>query len=133
MLIANLLHETGNFRWMKELADGWAYENRTDLGNTSPGDGPKYKGAGVLMLTGKYNYTKAAEKLHDPLIVERGCDYTADHYPFRSALPWIEDNKLLDVCLTQGFEACCVRINGGYNGWEDRCAKYEITKQVFGV
>ena len=35
MLTANLMHETGNFKWMSELADGWAYENRLDLGNTS--------------------------------------------------------------------------------------------------
>ena len=81
MLIANLSHETGNYRWMKELADGTAYNNRSDLGN-GPNDGPKYKGAGVLMLTGKYNYTRAAAELQDPLIVERGCDYVADHYPF---------------------------------------------------
>lgn len=132
MLIANLLHETGNFRWMKELADGTAYNNRSDLGN-GPNDGPKYKGAGVLMLSGRYNYTRAAAELQDPLIVERGCDYVADHYPFRSALTWLKDNDLLNICLTKGFEACCVRINGGYNGWDDRCAKYEITKRVFGI
>ena len=133
MLTANLMHETGNFRWMKEIADGWAYEGRTDLGNTSPGDGPKYKGTGVLMLTGKYNYTRLAEELHDDLIIERGCDYVADHYPFRSALTWIKDNDLLNVCLTKGFDECCYRINGGWNGYDDRLAKYEICKQVFGV
>ena len=43
MLMANMMHETCNFVYMKEIADGWAYEGRTDLGNTSPGDGPKYK------------------------------------------------------------------------------------------
>ena len=37
MLIANLLHETGNFRWMSEIADGSAYEMRADLGNVYPG------------------------------------------------------------------------------------------------
>ena len=133
MLTANLMHETGNFRWMKEIADGTAYEGRTDLGNTEPGDGPKYKGAGVLMLTGRYNYTKCAEDLSDPKILERGCDYTADHYPFRSALRWIKDNKLLDVCLTKGFDECCYRINGGWNGYDDRAAKYQIAKKVFDV
>ena len=40
MLTANLMHETGNFIWMKEIADGSAYEGRTDLGNTQPGWGP---------------------------------------------------------------------------------------------
>ena len=131
MLIANLMHETGNFRWMKELADGTAYNNRTDLGN-GPNDGPKYKGAGVLQLTGRYNYQKAAEMLHDDLIVERGCDYVADHYPFRSALAWIKDNRLLKVCLEQGFDNCCYRINGGWNGIDDRHRKYQICKNVFG-
>ena len=133
MLTANLMHETGNFRWMKEIADGSAYEGRTDLGNTQPGWGRLYKGAGVLMLTGRYNYERAAEKLHDPKILERGCDYTAEQYPFRSALCWIEDNKLLDVCIHQGFDQCCYRINGGWNGYDDRLEKYQICKKVFGI
>ena len=133
MLTANFMHETGNFRWMKEIADGWAYEGRTDLGNTQPGDGPKFKGAGVLQLTGRYNYTRASEKLADPKIVERGVDYTSDHYPFRSALCWIEDNDLLNICLTKGFDACCYRINGGWNGYDDRLAHYKVAKEVFGV
>jgi len=132
MLTANLMHETGNFRWMKELADGTAYNNRSDLGN-GPNDGPKYKGAGVLMLTGKYNYRAAAEDLNDPLILTQGCDYTAEKYPFRSALGWIENNNLLNICLTKGFDECCYRINGGWNGYEDRLAKYKICQRVFRV
>ena len=133
MLIANLLHETGNFRWMSEIADGSAYEMRSDLGNIYPGDGKKFKGAGVLMLTGRYNYSRAAEELQDPLIVERGWEYVTDHYPFRSALTWIKDNDLLNICLTKGFDECCYRINGGWNGYDDRVEKYKITKNVFGV
>jgi len=112
MLTANLMHETGNFKWMKELADGTAYNNRADLGN-GPNDGPKYKGAGVMMLTSRYNYAAAAEDLGDPLILSEGCDYTAEKYPFRSALGWIRNNDLLNVCLTKGFDECCYRINGG--------------------
>ena len=133
MLIANLMHETGNFRWMKELADGTAYEGRTDLGNTSPGDGPKYKGTGVLQLTGKYNYTQLSKRLGDPKVLDLGCDYVADAYPFTSALQWIEDNQLLDICLNKGFDSCCYRINGGWNGYDDRAAKYKIALNVFGV
>ena len=133
MLTANCMHETANFIYMKEIADGWAYEGRKDLGNIHPGDGPKFKGAGVLQLTGRYNYTRASEKLSDPKIVERGVDYTCEQYPFRSALCWIEDNDLLNICLTKGFDACCVKINGGWNGYDDRLAKYKIAKKVFGV
>jgi hypothetical protein len=34
MLMANCCHETAGFVYMKEIADGWAYEGRSDLGNT---------------------------------------------------------------------------------------------------
>ena len=133
MLTANLMHETGNFKWMKEIADGWAYENRLDLGNTKPGDGPKFKGAGVLMLTGRANYTDFENYIKDPKVTDLGCDYVADTYPFRSAIAWIENNNLLNICLTKGFDECCYRINGGWNGYDDRASKYKICLDVFGV
>jgi predicted chitinase len=133
MLMANILHETGNMRWLKELASGEAYENRADLGNTQPGDGPKYKGAGVLQLTGRYNYSILAKDVNDPKVINIGCDYVAATYPFMSAYSWIENNGLLHVCLTKGFEECCYRINGGWNGIDDRKNKYEICKKVFGI
>jgi len=127
------MHETANFVYMEEIADGWAYEGRQDLGNIYPGDGPKYKGAGVLMLTGRYNYSRAAAELNDPLVLSRGCEYVAKHYPFRSAQKWIRDNNLLSICLNKGFDDCCYRINGGWNGYDDRLAKYKICKKVFKV
>ena len=75
MLMADMMHDL-QLR-AKEIADGWAYEGRTDLGNTSPGDGPKYKGAGVLQLTGKHNYSRLAEGLPDPKVMD-GVDYVAN-------------------------------------------------------
>ena len=128
MLMANMMHETCNFLYMKEIADGWAYEGRTDLGNTSSGDGPRYKGAGVLQLTGKYNYSRLAEGIGDPKVMD-GVDYVSNTYPFTSARIWIEENNLLSVCLTQGFDQCCLRINGGWNGYDDRLAKYRICQK----
>ena len=129
MLMANLLHETGNMRWMKELADGWAYEGRSDLGNTQPGDGPRFKGAGVLMLTGRYNYDRLSKALRDPRVLE-GCDYVVRTYPFTSAETWIRENDLLRIAKTKGFDDVCYRINGGWNGYEDRKAKYRICREV---
>ena len=128
MLMANMMHETCNFVYMKEIADGSAYEYRHDLGNTNPGDGPKYKGAGVLQLTGKYNYQRLANGIYDPKVMD-GVDYVANTYPFTSARIWIEENDLLSVCLTQGFDSCCRKINGGWNGYEDRLAKYRICQR----
>ena len=128
MLMANCCHETAGFVYMKEIASGWAYEGRSDLGNTEAGDGPRFKGAGVLQLTGRYNYQRLANGIGDQRVME-GVDYVADTYPFTSARIWIKENKLLDVCLTQGFEACCIRINGGRNGLDDRYRYYEKCKR----
>ena len=47
-------------------------------------------------------------------------DYVANTYPFTSAQIWIKENDLLNVCLNQGFDSCCTRINGGWNGYDDR-------------
>ena len=128
MLMANCCHETAGFVYMKEIASGWAYEGRSDLGNTEPGDGPRYKGAGVLQLTGRYNYQRLANGINDQRVME-GVDYVSNTYPFTSARIWIKENNLLDVCLTQGFEACCIRINGGRNGLDDRYRYYEKCKR----
>ena len=128
MLMANMMHETCNFLYMQEIASGTAYEYRTDLGNTQPGDGPKYKGAGVWQLTGKYNYSRLSKVIADPKVMD-GVDYVSNTYPFTSARIWIEENDLLSVCLNQGFDQCCRKINGGTNGWQDRHNKYEICKR----
>ena len=128
MLMANMMHETCNFLYMQEIASGAAYNGRTDLGNTSPGDGERYKGAGVLQLTGKFNYQQLADDINDPKVMQ-GVDYVSTTYPFTSARVWIEKNNLLGVCLNQGFDACCTTINGGWNGIEDRRVKYALCQR----
>lgn len=130
MLMANMMHETCNFVYMQEIASGEAYSNRSDLGN-GPADGPVYKGAGVLQLTGRYNYQRLADDLGDPKVMD-GVDYVSNTYPFTSAKTWIKENDLLNVCLNQGFDACCKRINGGWNGIDDRRAKYGICQREMG-
>ena len=127
MLMANMMHETCNFVYMKEISDGMYLRGRTDLGH-GPDEGEVWKGAGVLQLTGKYNYSRLAEGINDPKVME-GVDYVSTTYPFTSARIWIEENDLLSICLTEGFDACCYRINGGWNGYNDRLAKHQICKQ----
>ena len=51
MLMANLCHESCGFRYMKEIDPGYYLNGRTDLGNTQPGDGPRYRGCGPLQLS----------------------------------------------------------------------------------
>lgn len=138
MLMANLLHESCGFVYMKEIASGDAYEGRSDLGNTEPGDGRRFKGCGPLQVTGRvhfkqfHDWLKTHRNIDDPRILSEGTNYVADQYPFEIAISWIQNNHLLDVCLNQGFEACCVRINGGHNGYADRQARYAVCQKVMG-
>jgi predicted chitinase len=54
--LAQISHESAQFRYREEIASGAAYEGRADLGNTQPGDGKRYKGRGYMQLTGRDNY-----------------------------------------------------------------------------
>jgi len=48
--------ESGSLTSMLEGASGAHYEGNKMLGNTQPGDGPRFKGRGFKQLTGRYNY-----------------------------------------------------------------------------
>lgn len=123
-------HESGGLKWLMELADGTAYEGRKDLGNNQPGDGPKYKGAGLLQLTGRYNYQKFSEFIGDPKVME-GCRYVAFTYPFSSAGWYWDSRNLNDLCDKGASVADITRIvNGGSRGLEDRIAYYERAREM---
>lgn len=132
--LAQTAHESGGGKWKKELSDGWYLEGRTDIGNTQPGDGPKFKGAGYIQLTGRANYTRFSDwKKDDPLILDIGCNHVADTYPFTSAGFWWTDNRMNELCDTNpSVEQVTLRVNGGYNGLDDRKYYYGRCEQYIG-
>lgn len=132
--IAQLAHESGEFRYMRELADGKAYEGRKDLGNLRPGDGVKYKGRGPIQITGFNNYQNCSlaifgdERLLDtPELLESpdlGCQAAGWFWATRG---------LNDLADNRDFLKITKRINGGTNGLKDREKYYARALEVLGV
>jgi putative chitinase len=128
--LAQIAHESGELRYSEEIASGEAYEGRADLGNTQLGDGKRFKGRGLIQLTGRSNYQRYGKA--------RGRDYTTDN---TAKLLATEPNITVDVSCWFWMEhdlnipadaddvmAVTRTINGGYNGLEDRKAKLARTK-----
>ena len=128
--LSQTAHESGGGRYTKEIASGWDYEYRSDLGNTEPGDGPTYKGSGYLQITGRANYQALADYLGDQDVM-KGVDYVATTYPFTSAGHWWMNNSMNNLIDNGGtVEQVSKRVNGGYNGLEDRKYYYKRCSDV---
>ena len=127
--LAQLAHESGELRYMEEIASGAAYEGRANLGNTQPGDGKRYKGRGPIQLTGRANYTKYGQLLGLDLVNNPTIAATKE-VGFRIAGQFWKLNGLNELADQQQFKAITKRINGGYNGLDDRIKYYERAKKV---
>ena len=111
--MAQIAHESGGLQWFCEIASGAAYEGREDLGNTQPGWGKLYKGAGPIQLTGRKNYEALAHYLKDDRVIEEGCLYVATHLGFTASGFWWDMNKINQMC-DRG--ASCRQISARVNG-----------------
>lgn len=128
--LSQISHESGGLQWLKELATGDDYEWRSDLGNVYQGDGRRFKGAGVIQLTGRANYQAFANFIGDSNVMQ-GADYVASVYPFTSAGFWWYNNRMNELCdRGASVEQVTRRVNGGYNGLDDRIYYYEKACQV---
>ena len=117
--IAQLLHESGSLNYVRELASGAAYEGRKDLGNVQPGDGTRYRGRGLIQITGRNNYKICGAALG--IQAEEHPDLLEQPYnAVRSAIWFWNSKKLSLLADSDDFVAITKRINGGTNGIQDR-------------
>lgn len=117
--LAQIAHESCGLRYTQEIASGKAYEGRKDLGNTHAGDGVRYKGRGLIQITGRANYTAYAkycgyDVVEHPELLERplGAVKSSMWYWWKHGLSLLADKDDV-VAVTK-------RINGGTNGLSSR-------------
>jgi putative chitinase len=127
--LAQIAHESGSLRYVREIASGAAYEGRADLGNTEPGDGVRFKGRGLIQITGRANYQACGDALGLDLIAAPVLLEQPDN-ACRSA-GWFWQSRGLNELADAGqFERITKRINGGLNGQADRLAYFNRALEV---
>lgn len=127
--LSQIGHESGQLRYTAEIASGEAYEGRKGLGNTQPGDGVRFKGRGLIQITGRANYTACMLAL-DIDCVEHPELLESPINACRSAAWFWASHGLNELADSENQIAVTRRINGGTNGLADRLALFEVAKKV---
>jgi len=130
--LAQLAHESAEYRHMEEIADGSAYEGRRDLGNVNPGDGRRFKGHGPIQITGRTNHWACGlalgiDLVANPLLL------TTPQYGTASAC-WFWNSRQLSLLADRGWFVAITRaINGGTNGLHDRVRYWHNNCRILGL
>jgi len=151
--LAQVGHESGSLFFTEELASGAAYEGRKNLGNTQPGDGVKFKGRGLIQITGRTNYKAVGDALGIDLIANpkllggknvnlcsieqlKNAAMSAGWFWNSRKLNAIADTINIAKPIETGtnltnFILITKKINGGTNGLHDRLNRYSAGVKFF--
>lgn len=133
--VAQLAHESGEFRWMEEIWGPTAAQRRYEpettlskrLGNSAPGDGKRFKGRGPIQLTGRANYQRFGRLLGVDLVADPA-RAASPEVGFRTAALYWANRGLNELADAENFREITRRINGGFNGLADRQKYFERAK-----
>lgn len=128
---AQIGHESAGLRYMEEIANGSAYEGRSDLGNTQQGDGQRYKGRGPIQLTGRFNYREFSQWAHARGLVNSPTFFEDDPFAvgqprwgFMAAAFFWSTRNINRFADGREVTNSTRVINGGTNGLQDRINRY---------
>lgn len=134
--LAQIGHESGRLIYVREL---WGptpvqerYEGRMDLGNTDEGDGFKYRGRGLIQVTGRLNYQRCGDALVLPLVEHPELLEQPGNAAQSAAWFW-NTRGLNELADADDFDTITRRINGGLNGYDDRVGLWKICCATLGV
>jgi putative chitinase len=125
----------------RSLADAYAkkpekianriYANRMGNGDESSGDGFRYRGRGLIQLTGKSNYSWFAASIE--VSVEEAAQYLETFEGAAQSACWFWENNNLNKWADAGdIKQMTKIINGGFIGLDDRIKHYNHALHVMG-
>ena len=105
------------------------YANRMGNGDEESGDGWKYRGRGLIQCTGKDLYKTLSDALNIDLIADPDLLMKMPYAALSAGWFWNKKglNALADM---RDYKEMTKRINGGFNGLDDRIAKIEQARKV---
>lgn len=131
--LGQLKQESGSFRYTQEIASGKAYEGRADLGNTVPGDGEKFKGRGLIQITGRNNYRECSLAIFDDYRLFTSPELlSTPHLACISAGWFWQSRGLNELADKKDYKTITKRINGGLTAYEERLQYYNEALKIIG-
>lgn len=118
----------------------YVYAGRLGNGDEASGDGFKYRGRGMIQLTGKSNYQKFSDA-HNAHLKTDQQDFVANPdllvsnigYAVESAFYFWDSANVAVSADADDINAVTLKINGGLNGLDDRRARLIKIKAVLGL
>lgn len=126
--LSQIGHESLQLFYTEEIASGIRYEGRKDLGNVFPGDGVRYKGRGLIQITGRANYTACMmdleiDCLEHPELLE------LPKFAVMTACWFWKVHGLNQLADLGDQTKVTKRVNGGHNGLEERLALFAVAQK----
>ena len=113
------------------------YANRMGNGDESSGDGYRFRGRGLIQLTGRSNYQNFADSIEvdgRPLKIDEVPAYLETFEGAAQSACWFWETNNLNKWADEGdILTLTKRINGGTIGLEDRKKHYEHALHVLGA
>lgn len=130
------IDEAKEYEYKGEKIANKVYANRMGNGSELSGDGYRYRGRGLLQLTGKNNYLKFSRWYNDSKIFVDSPDLLLQpQFAVLSAFFYWDKKRINDVIIENGdeYQICkkvTMKINGGYNGLEER---FKLFLKISGI